>query len=216
MRSTALALTALMIGLGAAACGPASGSDGAPEARRGPVSLEGSEAELVSAAELSVTVPSCNGDPEVAALDERDGTVELEVMTTQVVRGPEDACLDAVHVVLDAPLDDRELVDTVSGQTLPVADARVDELLECFDADYPIEPTFDTPEAALEHALGVDAADVPVPESVDDYDQLERSDGWIEYEFRESEDLYFIWGVVQDEDGRWGMTSLGGCFPANR
>lgn len=215
MRSTALTFAVLMIGLGAAACGATSGADGAPETRRGPVSLEESEAELVSAGELSVTVPSCNGDPEVASLDQGDATVELEVRTTQVVRGPADACLDVVQVVLDAPLDDREVVDTVSGQTLPIADARVDELLECFDADYPIEPTFDTPEAALEHALGVDAPDVPVPGSVDDYDQLERSDGWIEFEFRDSEDLYFTWGVIQDEDGRWGMTSLGGCFPAN-
>lgn len=215
MRSTTLTFAALMIGLGGAACGPVSGSDAPPETRRGPVSLEGFEVELVSAAKLSVTVPSCNGDPEVASVDERNGTVQLEVVTTQAVRGPADDCLDAVHVVLDAPLDGRELVDTVSGETLPVVDAGVGELLECFDADYPIEPTFDTPEAALEHALRVDAAGVPVPESVDDYEPVERSDGWIDFEFRESEDLYFIWGVIQDEDGRWGMASLGGCYPAN-
>jgi len=61
----------------------------------------------------------------------------------------------------------------------------------------------------------VDAADVPVPESVDDYEPVERSEGWIDFEFRESDELYFIWGVIQDEDGRWGMASLGGCHPAN-
>lgn len=212
MRSAALAVTVLIIGLAGAACGPISGSDAAPETRRGPVSLEGSEVELVSVKELVVTVPSCNGDPEVASLDERNGTVEIEVVTTQVVRGPADDCLDAVHVVLDAPLDDRDLVDTVSGQTLPVAGS---VLLGCFDADYPIEPTFDTPEAALEHALEVDATGVPVPESVDDYEPVERSDGWIDFEFHESDDHYFTWGVIQDEDGRWGMSSLGGCHPAN-
>ena len=212
MRSTALAFAAAIIGLAGAACGPISGSDGATETRRGPVSLEGSEVELVGPAELSVTVPSCNGDPEVASLGEHNGTVELEIVTTQVIRGPADDCLDAVDVVLDAPLDGRDLVDTVSGQTLPVAGG---VLLECFDADYPIEPTFDTPEAALEHALEVDAADVPVPESVDDYEPVERSEGWIDFEFRESDELYFIWGVIQDEDGRWGMASLGGCHPAN-
>jgi len=212
MRSTALAFAAAIIGLAGEACGPVSGSDAATETRRGPVSLEGSEVELVGPAELSVTVPSCNGAPEVASLDEHNGTIELEIVTTQVVRGPADHCLDAVDVVLDAPLDGRDLVDTVSGQTLPVAGG---VLLECFDADYPIEPTFDTPEAALEHALEVDAADVPVPESVDDYEPVERSEGWIDFEFRESDELYFIWGVIQDEDGRWGMASLGGCHPAN-
>ena len=212
MRSTAFAFAALIIGLAGAACGPVSGSDAAPETRRGPVSLEDSEVELVGPAELSVTVPSCNGDPEVASIDERAGTVQLEVVTTQVVRGPADDCLDAVQVVLDAPLNGRDLVDTVSGEALPVADG---VLLECFDADYPTEPTFDTPEAALEHALEVDAADVPVPESVEDYQPVERSDGWIDFEFRESDELYFIWGVIQDEDGRWGMASLGGCYPAN-
>jgi|GEM_PF-5899981 len=212
MRSTASTFAALIIGLAAAACGPISGPDAAPETRCGPVSLEDSEVELVSATELSVTVPSCNGDPEVATLDERNGTVQLEVVTTQVVRGPADDFLDAVQVVLDAPLDGRDLVDTVSGQTLAVAGG---VLLECFDADYPIEPTFDTPEAALEHALEVDAADFPVPESATDYKAVERSDGWIDFEFRESDELYFTWGVIQDEDGRWGMASLGGCQPAN-
>lgn len=214
MRSTALMFAALILGLGGAACGPVSGSDTTPETRRGPVSLEGSEVELVSATELSVTVPSCNGDPEVATLDQLDGTVELEVVTTEVVLGPSDDCLDVVPVVLDEPLGDRELVDTVSGEALPVTDVGGDGLLECFDADYPIEPTFDTPEEALEHALEVDAADVSVPESVDDYEPVERSDEWIDFEFRESEGLYFIWGVIQDEDGRWGMASLGGCHPA--
>ena len=216
MRSTALAFAALILGLGGAACGPPSGSDATPETRRGPVSLEGSEVELVSVVELSVTVPSCNGDPEVATLEEGGEAVELEVVTTQVARGPSDGCLDVVHVALDEPLGDRELVDMVSGEALPVTDVGGGGLLECVDADYPIEPTFDTPEEALEHALDVDAAEVPVPESVDDYDPVERPDGWIDFEFRESEDLYFIWGVIQDEDGRWGMASLGGCYPANR
>ena len=216
MRSTALALVALMLGLGGAACGPVSGSDAAPETRRGPVSLEGSEVEVISVTEMSVSVPSCNGDPEVATLDEGGGAVQIEVVTTQVVRGPSDDCLDVVHVALDEPLGDRELLDTVSGEALPVTDVSAGGLLECFDVDYPIEPTFDTPEEALEHALEVDAGNVPVPESVDDYQPVERSEGWIDFEFRESEDLYFIWGVIQDEDGRWGMASLGGCYPASR
>lgn len=216
MRSTALVFAALILGLGAAACGPVSGSDTTPQTTRGPVSLEDSEVELVSATELSVTVPSCNGDPEVATLDQLDGIVRLEVVTTEVVRGPSDDCLDVVHVALDERLGDRELVDTVSGEALPVTDVGGDGLLGCFDADYPIEPTFDTPEEALEHALEVDAADVPVPTDVDDYEPVERSDEWIHFEFREGEDLYFIWGVIQDQDGRWGMASLGGCHPANR
>jgi hypothetical protein len=216
MRSTALVFVAVVLGVGGAACGPVSGSDATPETRRGPVSLAGSEVELVSATELSVTVPSCNGHPEVATLDEDNGAVQLEVVTTQVVRGPSDGCLDAVRVVLDAPLGDRALVDNVSGEALPVTDVGASGVLECLDADYPIDPTFETPEEALEHALEVDAGNVPVPESVDDYEPVERSDGWIDFEFRESEDLHFTWGVIQDEDGRWGMASLGGCSPASR
>ena len=91
-----------------------------------------------------------------------------------------------------------------------------DEVLECFEADQPIEPTFDTPEAALEHALEVDTADVPVPDDVEDYDAVERSDGSTEYAFREGEDHYATWVVAQDEDGRFGVISLSGCSPATR
>jgi hypothetical protein len=78
-------------------------------------------------------------------------------------------------------LGDRQLVDSVSGTTLPITDTAAVGLLECFDADYPIEPMFDTPEAALEHALEVDVADVPVPRDLVAYERTERSDGWIEF-----------------------------------
>lgn len=141
--------------------------------------------------------------------------LRLEVVTTQVVSGPSDGCLDVVAVVLDRQLGGRQLVDAVSGTTLPSTDTAAVELLECFDPDYPIEPTFDTPGAALEHALEVDVADVPVPRELVAYEriEIERSDGWIEFAFRESADRYITWGVVRDEEGRWGMVSLGGCVP---
>jgi hypothetical protein len=213
MRSVVVALAGVMIGIVGAACGSVTEPGGAPETRRGPVSLADAEAQLTSSTELSVTVPSCNGEPEVVELDESGETIRLEVVTTQVVSGPSDGCLDVVAVVLDRQLGDRQLVDAVSGMILPITDTAAVELLECFDADYPIEPMFDTPEAALEHALEVDVADVPVPRDLVAYERTERSDGWIEFAFRESADRYVTWGVVRYEEGRWGMVSLGGCVP---
>ncbi len=217
MSTMQLAVAAAVLGMAVAACGPAVGSGAAPETSRGPVPLE--EAELVTDAQLSVAVPSCNGDPEVAALDEDDGTVYLEVVTTQVVDGPAEACLDLLEVALDAPLGERDLVDLVSGERLRVTDTGGEQPLECLDADYPIEPTFDTAEAALEHALAEDVDDdagiAPAPTSVDDYEAVERADGSMEFRYDDDGDRSFVWGVIQDEDGRWGVVSLGGCFPAD-
>lgn len=117
-------------------------------------------------------------------------------------------------VVLDSQLGDRQLVDALSGGTLPVTDTTAVELLDYFDAGYPIEPTFDTSEAALERALKVDVADVSVPRNMDAYERIEGSDGCIRFEFRESTDRCITRGVVRDADGRWGMVSLGSCVPA--
>jgi hypothetical protein len=36
----------------------------------------------------------------------------------------------------------------------------------------------------------------------------------VEFELRQGEDQYLIWGITQDADGKWGLTSLGGCWPA--
>jgi hypothetical protein len=144
-RGTAMTRTPVVVGMLVAvllvACGPVegvtigSGPDEAPETRRGPVSLAGSDLFLVLPNELSLDVPSCNGDPELVQLVEDPDAVRLEVVTTQVVRGPSDACLDGLHVPLGAPLGDRDVVDLVSGAMLAVVDQT--EVLECSDLDYP-------------------------------------------------------------------------------
>jgi hypothetical protein len=102
MRSVVVAFAGVMIGSVGAACGSVAEPGGAPEMRRGPVSLADAEAQLTSSTELSVSVLSCNGEPEVVALDESGEAIRLEVVTTQVVSGPSDGCLDVVAVVLRA------------------------------------------------------------------------------------------------------------------
>lgn len=95
------------------------------------------------------------------------------------------------------------------GQAAPGAGEQV----ECFDADYPGDPAFDTPEEALEHATENELDAVAVPDDLDEYERVERADGWLEFEFRAGEEIYHIWGITRD-DGQWAMTSLGGCVPA--
>ncbi len=214
MRTAAMVVgTVLLLG-GLTACGPQSGATTEPRTERGSVSLEGQEVSLAESAELSVSVPSCNGDPDLADLDEQEGSVRIEVVTTQVVEGDSDACLDLLKVTLDEPLGDRDVVDTVSGDTLRLVGDPAGTV-ECFDADYPTEPTFETPEDALADALETGAADVPVPEDLDAYDRLDIDDGWVEFAFVGGEDHELTWGVTQDQDDRWGMTSLGGCVPVD-
>jgi hypothetical protein len=198
------------------ACGPVegvtigSGPDEAPETRRGPVSLAGSDLFLVLPNELSLDVPSCNGDPELVQLVEDLDAVRLEVVTTQVVRGPSDACLDGLHVPLGAPLGGRDVVDLVSGAVLAVVDQT--EVLECSDLDYPLEPTFATPEEALADALREQRSPSPVPDRVEDYVRDDR-EGQVYFEYIvEDHDVLYNWGLAQDDDGRWGVVSLGGCF----
>jgi hypothetical protein len=186
------------------------GAGGQPETRRGPVSLEGSEPLLVHPDELALDVPSCHGDPELTQLIEDPDAVRLEVATTQVVRGARDDCLDGLAVVLEEPLGDREVVDLVSGATLPVVDQTA--VLECSDVDYPLEPTFGTPEEALAAVLREPLPSGAVPDRVEDYVRDDR-EGQVFFEhIVDDHDVLYTWGVAQDDDGRWGVVSLGGCF----
>jgi hypothetical protein len=86
--------------------------------------------------------------------------------------------------------------------------------LSCFDADYPTEPTFASPDEAFADALGSEAGPIGAPDDPVSYERNDVDDGWVEYEVRPSEDQHLTWGVTQDERGDWGMTSLGGCWPA--
>lgn len=88
-------------------------------------------------------------------------------------------------------------------------------LVECFLADYALEPTFERPEDAVADALETDASLGPMPSSPDAYERVERSDGDIEFVFRDGDDHYAVWSTTQDEDGRWGVVSLSACVPDN-
>jgi hypothetical protein len=208
------AVVGIVVALALAGCGTpddgAGGAIGLPETRRGPVSLEGSEPALVLPHELSLDVPSCHGAPELTQLLEDPDTVRLEVVTTQVVRGDSDDCLDGLAVVLEEPLGERDVVDLVSGATLAVHDQT--EVLECADLDYPGEPTFATPEEALADVLRGPLPSDAVPDRTDEYVRDDR-EGRVYFEhIVDDHDVLYTWGVAQDDDGRWGVVSLGGCF----
>lgn len=83
---------------------------------------------------------------------------------------------------------------------------------ECFDADYPIEPTFETPEEALAHALEAGTAEVDLPDDPGAYERVDRADDVVEFEFGDDAAGH-TWGVIRDDDGQWGVASLGGCHP---
>jgi hypothetical protein len=208
------AVVGMVVALVLTGCGAPDGASGGavelPETRRGPVSLEGVEPALVLPHELSLDVPSCHGAPELTQLVEDTDTVRLEVVTTQVVRGDREDCLDGLAVVLEGPLGERDVVDLVSGATLAVHDQT--EVFECSDLDYPGEPTFATPEEALADVLRGPLPPDGVPDRLDDYVRDER-EGRVYFEhIVDDHDVLYTWGVAQADDGRWGVVSLGGCF----
>lgn len=82
-----------------------------PTSRRGPVSLEDSEAVASGPRSVNVEVPSCNGDPVVDELLEEAEVVRLRIVTS--VTSPGDACLDSLEVELEGPLGDRDVVDNL-------------------------------------------------------------------------------------------------------
>lgn len=119
-RRLPVVLTAVLVGAGLAACGddppvdPPIGST-----VRGPTQLV--EARLDADGTLTVNPASCNGDPEVTALEEDADEVRLEVTATTPAPGePGDACLDGLTVDLDEPLGGRTLVDLATGDAVPV------------------------------------------------------------------------------------------------
>lgn len=80
------------------------------------------EVYLVDDRTLQMNVASCNGDPELTALEETEGEVRLEVTSTVAAPGwASQDCLDGIEVTLDAPLGDRTLVDITTGNVVDVA-----------------------------------------------------------------------------------------------
>jgi hypothetical protein len=85
---------------------------------RAPVSLAGWDLDVIGETTLALTVPSCDGDPELASLVQDAEAVTVEVITTVQDVGP--ACADVLRVHLDEPLGDRAVMDAVSNQALRI------------------------------------------------------------------------------------------------
>lgn len=85
---------------------------------RGPVAI--TEASSTGSG-LQLYVGSCNGEPEVTALEETDTEIRVEVTSTTPAPGwPGNDCLDGLELTLDAPLGDRALIDLSTGEAVQV------------------------------------------------------------------------------------------------
>lgn len=98
-----------------------------------------------------------------------------------------------------------------------------DERLPCpqtVDADYGGEPTFDTPEQAVEHALEREPMDVVGSKGVEEYHRVERGDDFVDFEYRgdvdspaSDEGVHHTWTMARDNQGQWARASFSGCVP---
>ncbi len=86
-----------------------------PDSRRGPTRL-GDEYHLSDGTTLDVAVQSCNGDPELAELEETETEVRIQVVAT-TYRDTDD-CLDSIQIKLTAPVGDRAVIDVTTGNRL--------------------------------------------------------------------------------------------------
>lgn len=91
-----------------------------PEGRRGPTAL-GSEYFDAEGSSIGVLVESCNGNPELTVLEQKDDEVRIEVVSTTYANG--DDCLDGITIDLDQPVGDRTVVDLTTGRELQPADS---------------------------------------------------------------------------------------------
>lgn len=115
MRRVAVALVLVSLG----ACSDEASSRGDAD-RQAVVVLSGT---VQPSGELTVSVESCQGDPEVS-VEETDRAVRIEVVATVHAVGP--ACADGAAVPLEQPLGERSLVDTHTGETVEVVHANRD------------------------------------------------------------------------------------------
>jgi hypothetical protein len=213
-RATAwAALAALILGAGCGAPDPTLPEEleSAPASSvRGPVELR-PVAYVRDPFRITLVVPTCGGLPEVVRLDEGVRTVEVAVVSTS--QDPSDGCEDDLDIVLDAPLDGRAVVDATSGATLELLD---DEplMLECLEADHAWEPSYPTPEEALEAELRERTPSASVPDDVEAYVRSQRGQDTVAFELVVDEHTESTWLVQQDGDGRWGVVSLSACEPA--
>lgn len=83
------------------------------------------EAELHSGDRLLLVVQGCEQRPKLSQLHESEERVEVEVVSYfTLIKGGGTDCLDAVEVLLQEPLGDRDLVDLDSGRLVDVQDIR--------------------------------------------------------------------------------------------
>lgn len=76
---------------------------------------------------VSVSVESCNGQPEIEVLNEDEEEVRLKV----VAGSSGDDCLDEIVVCLEEPLGGRSLIDAKTGTRVPVERLSDDPPSEC-------------------------------------------------------------------------------------
>lgn len=69
---------------------------------------------------LTLTIKTCDGDPQVEQMDEGADEVRIDVRSTHYLWGS-DECLDQLDVQLDEPLGERELVDVETGDVVAVS-----------------------------------------------------------------------------------------------
>lgn len=67
---------------------------------------------------LQVMVESCQGEPEISAVDETDTEVQVAVVSTTYTSFGTEVCRDYVIVELAQPLGDRTVIDALTGQVL--------------------------------------------------------------------------------------------------
>lgn len=79
------------------------------------------EAELREPRRLALFVESCGGNPGVTLLSETDTEVEVKVISSSTPFKGGGDCLDIVDVHLRAPLGDRSVIDSHTGQTVNVS-----------------------------------------------------------------------------------------------
>jgi hypothetical protein len=79
-------------------------------------------------------------------------------------------------------------------------------------ADYTVEPTFATPEEAVQDA-NESHPEIDAPSDLTEYIVIERADWWIDFEYVVDDELQHRWEIIRAEDGTWGMAALDYCGP---
>ncbi|WP_062317393.1 hypothetical protein [Demequina maris] len=66
---------------------------------------------------IKISSGTCQGDPEVT-VDETDTTITLSLVTDIVIEGNALACAEGLTIHLDAPVGDRDIIDSFTGEPI--------------------------------------------------------------------------------------------------